>query len=88
MNNKDAKGILYGKVSDFAEKIAPIYKQFGWKWGDNGVPTQADIENCLKELIDGFSGEGASGAGGLIVHHCKEEQSIGISFEYEDTTFY
>ena len=74
MNKKDAKGILYGKVGEFAERVAPIYKLLDWKWHDSdSPPTQAEIEQALKELIDSFSGEGNLSTGGLEVFFDKED---------------
>ena len=89
MNKKDVKGILYGKVSDFAEKVAPIYKALDWKWLDsNSPPTQAEIERTLEKLIDSFSGEGSLSTGGLEVFYDKEDSEIGISFRYCDSVYF
>lgn len=89
MNKKDVKGILHGKVSGFAEEVAPFYKLLNWRWGVSDTPpTQAEIEQTLGVLIDTLNGEGSCATGGLEVHHDKESGEIGISFAYTDSTFY
>lgn len=89
MNKKDVKGILYGRVGGFAERVAPIYKLLDWKWHDNdSPPTQAEIEQALGELIDSFSGEGYCSSGGLTVFFDKEDSEIGIRFEYSDSVYF
>lgn len=89
MNKKDMKGILYGKVTDFAQKVAPIYKVLDWRWHDDDYPpTQAEIEQALVELIDDFSGEGSLSTGGLEVFYDKEDSEIGISFGYCDSIYF
>ncbi len=89
MNKKDVKGLLYGKVENFAEKVAPIYQSLNWTWGDShSPPTQAEIERALVELIDTFSGVGSCSTGGLEVFFNKEECEIGISFSYCDSVYF
>ncbi len=89
MDEKDVKGILYGKVLEFAEKVAPLYKLLDWKWGeDDFPPTQSEIERALGELIDCFSGEGSCSSGGLEVSFDKDASEIGISFRYSDYTYF
>ena len=89
MNEKDVKGILYGKVGDFAEKVAPIYKLLNWRWHDEDIPpTQGEIEQVLKGLIDAQGGEGRLATGGLEVFYDKENSEIGISFTYGDSTYF
>ena len=81
MNKKDVKGILYGKVGEFAERVAPIYKLLDWRWYDSdSPPTQDEIERALVELIDSFGGKGSLSTGGLEVFYDKENCEIGISF--------
>ena len=89
MNKKDVKGILYGMVGEFAEKVAPIYKLLNWKWGDDDLsPAQAEIERALHELIDAQGGEGRYATGGLEVFYNEEDREIGISFSYGDSTYF
>ncbi len=89
MNKKDVKGILYGRVGEFAERVAPIYRLLDWRWGDSdSPPTQAEIEQTLGELIDSFSGEGSLSTGGLEVFFDKEDCEIGISFRYCDSVYF
>ena len=89
MKKKDVKGILRGKVTDFAEKVAPIYELLNWTWGDSRTPpTQGEIEECLCVLIHAFNDEGNCSTGGLEVFHNKEDGVIGIRFTIDDTTFY
>jgi hypothetical protein len=33
MEAREVHNILSGKVSEFAEKIQPIYETLNWKWG-------------------------------------------------------
>ncbi len=87
MNKEDVKGIMYSKVSDFAGKVAPIYKSLDWRWRDNDTPpTQAEIEQVLMGLIEHYNGEGSYSTGGLEVFYNKEDSEIGISFSYCDST--
>lgn len=89
MNKKDVKGILYGKVGGFAEKVAPIYELLDWKWGDSdSPPTQGEIEQALEELIAHLDGDGRWSTGGLEVFYDKECCEIGISFIYCDSVFF
>ena len=89
MNKKDVKGILYGKVGSFAERVAPIYELLNWKWGgSDSPPTQAEIEKTLEELIEHFNGEGSCSTGGLEVFYDEEDSEIGISFRYHDSTYF
>ena len=87
MNTEEVKGIMYGKVTDFAEKVAPIYKLLDWRWGGNAPPDQAEIEHTLTYLIDHFK-EGSCATGGLTVFFDKEDSEIGIRFEYNDSIFF
>ena len=83
MNRKDVKGILYGKVGGFAERITPIYELLNWCWGDSDEPpTQAEIEQTLGELIESMDGDGCCATGGLEVFYDKEDSEIGIRFSY------
>lgn len=89
MNKKDVKGILYGRVGGFAERVTPIYQLLNWRWNDSdSPPTQAEIERALGELINVFSGEGCCSTGGLEVFFDKEDQEIGIRFSYCDSVFF
>ena len=89
MNKKDVRGILYGKVGEFAERVAPIYKLLDWRWGYNdSPPTQGEIEQALGELIESFSGEGSCSTGGLEVFFDKEDGEIGISFRYCKSVYF
>ena len=89
MNKKDVKGLLYGKVGGFAERVTPIYKLLDWRWcnGDS-PPTQGEIEQALEELIDSFSGEGSVSWGGLEVFYDKEDSEIGMSFRYSVSVYF
>jgi len=89
MNKTDVKGILYGKVTEFAERIAPIYKLLDWRWhDDDSPPTQAEVEQALMRLIDSFSGVGSCSTGGLEVFFNKEDSEIGITFMYCDSVYF
>ena len=89
MNKKDVKGILYGRVGGFAERVAPIYELLNWRWGgSDSPPTQAAIEQALNELIDSFSGKGSLSTGGLEVFYNKEDCEIGIRFSYCDSVYF
>ncbi len=89
MNKKDVKGILYGRVSGFAERVAPIYQLLDWRWGEKDAPpTQAEIEQTLGELIESQNGEGFFSTGGLEVFYDKEDSEIGIRFSYCDSVFF
>ena len=89
MNKKDVKGILYGRVGGFAERIAPVYKLLNWRWGDSDTPpTQAEIEQTLGELIEHQNGEGYSTTGGLEVFYDKEDSEIGIRFTLCDSVYF
>lgn len=89
MNKKDVRGILYGKVGGFAERVTPIYKLLDWRWhDDDSSPSQAEIEQTLTELIGSFSGEGYSATGGLEIFYNKEDSEIGIRFSYCDSVFF
>ena len=62
---------LEKQVPKFAEQVAPLYKQLEWGWGWNPVriPTVKEIEECLKELIEGQikENEPSWATGGLCV---------------------
>jgi len=88
MNKRDIKGILYGKVGGFAERVAPIYELLNWKWGGASPPTQGEIEQVLMELIDSLDGEGSVSTGGLEVFFDKEACEIGIGFRYCDSVYF
>ena len=89
MERKDVKGILYGKVGDFAEKVAPIYKLLDWRWSDSDLPpAAAEIEQALQELIEVQGGRGRVATGGLEVFYDEEDREIGISFSYGDSTYF
>lgn len=90
MNKKDVKGILYGRVVGFTERVTPVYKSLDWKWGNSdSPPTQAEIEQVLMELIEHFDGEeGSRSTGGLEVFYNKEDSEIGIRFSYCDSVFF
>ena len=89
MDTTDMKGILHGQVSEFAEKVAPIFKLLGWRWHDSDTPpTQDEIEQTLRRLIDGLGDNGCYSTGGLSVFYIEEESEIGISFEYRKSVFY
>ena len=90
MDKKYVKGILGGRISGFAERVAPIYKLLDWRWCDSdSPPTQGEIEQCLGELIESHAGEvGVSATGGLEVFYDKENGEIGIRFTYCDSVFF
>ena len=80
---------MYGKVDKFAETVAPIYGLLNWKWDDDDTPpTQDQITQALVELIDTFNGEGSCSTGGLTVFYEREDNEIGISFEYRDSVYF
>lgn len=89
MNKKEVKGILYGQVGRFAEKVAPIYKLLDWRWNkEDSPPTQAEIEQVLGELIELQDGKGPCSTGGLEVFYDKEDCEIGIRFSYCDSVYF
>ncbi len=89
MNKKDVKGILYGRVGGFAEKVESIYRLLDWRWNDNDAPpTQGEIEQVLGELIEHMDGEGCCATGGLEVFYDKEDSEIGIRFSYCDSVYF
>jgi hypothetical protein len=78
-----AKALVY----DFAEKVAPIYKQLNWEWFD-GIPDEDKIVEMLNHLIDGLRKKDRSlSSGGLCVKKCFDgKKVIGVTLEMEIST--
>ncbi len=70
------------EVRAFAEKIAPFYELFNWKWYD-GLPTPERIERSILDLLHNIDGNiTGSQTGGLVVEK-DEEGTIQISWRLE-----
>ena len=46
-----AKGDLAAQVDLAARTAAPVFRLFGWTWGNGEVPTDIDIRNDLDEKL-------------------------------------
>jgi hypothetical protein len=55
MDIEKVKDGLKKMVPEFSAKVAPLYQQLSWTWGDGNkehIPTRRDIEQCLYRLIN------------------------------------
>jgi predicted lipid carrier protein YhbT len=44
-------------LTDVAAIIHRLHMQEGWRWGDYGVPEEADVEEVLRRLVSILEGK-------------------------------
>jgi hypothetical protein len=92
MDLDEVKREIKKKTQDFAEKVAPLYRELRWEWDIGGrlyIPSKEQIEEKLIKLIDGLLPEDRSySSGGLEVYFEppgeEDGGSYGLRFTIED----
>lgn len=92
--------MLYDKIHSAAERAAPLFRLYGWTYGEGKVPTHNELVNTITELaehaLDYFyksqeqyrDAEVGSGRFSVRVKEFEEEVTVRIVLDLGEHTWF